>query len=353
MLFVSTYPNSKNEKDGMIQRIKAIDDAYCDIKRTYLDISFRKNLIKSMNQHGLVTIYQLNFFIHTFTILKLLIATKVIYVHSVYNAFKALPVYFFKNTKIITDMHGAVPEELEFCGNVFVSKIFKIVERIIIHRSWKIISVTKEMANHFASKYARDTSLDFVIPIISPKYFENHIQQKIRNINEISLVIYAGGILKWQNVPLMLEAVKKNNNVRYRFLTGSPKVMHKMAASVGLHSLDIQSVSPEKVFEHYKEADYGFLLRDDHLLNRVACPTKAIEYMSSGVIPIVLSDKIGDLKTMGYRYITLNTFLSGVLPDQDELEEMRKSNMSVTKNLAEMMSTGLATLKNTQMGSAS
>ena len=344
MLFISTYPNSENEKEGMVQRIKAIDDAYITVERTYLEISLRRNIAKKICKQGLVSIFYLNLFLHLLTIIQLLIAAKVIYVHSVYNSIKILPAYFLKNTKIITDMHGAVPEELAFCGNKILSVLFEVVERVVIHRSWKIISVTTAMSTHFASKHRRVTSEDFVIPIMNLKNIQSDYPSKILNINRIPLVIYAGGINKWQNVSLMLDAVKQNTSARYRFLTGSPEVIKNMAVAVGLDSLDIQSVSAEIVYDHYKEADYGFLLRDDHLLNRVACPTKAIEYMATGVIPIVLCVEIGDLKAMGYRYVTLNDFLSGVLPNQDGLEEMRNINKIIVKKLAERMTTELDTL---------
>ena len=54
----------------------------------------------------------------------------------------------------------------------------------------------------------------------------------------------------------------------------------------------------------------GFVLRDDVLVNRVACPTKLLEYIQYGVLPIVLSDAIGDFKELGYKYIGLDDFVN-------------------------------------------
>lgn len=344
IFFISPYPNNQNEKDGMIQRIKAIDDAFVTVERTYLDISFRRMLKKRIQREGLLTIYHLNLFIHLLLIMRLLISAKLVYVHSVNNAMKVLPAYYFK--KVITDMHGVVPEELIFSGNTFLAMLFAIIERVVIRRSFKIISVTNVMSKHFAFKYGRDTSQDLVIPIININNLQCNIVKKPQDINKIPLIIYAGGIAKWQNIPLMLEAVKKNSKVQYLFLTGNPEVMEKSAISVGLESLDIKSVSASKVFEYYKDADYGFILRDEHLLNRVACPTKVVEYMSTGVMPIVLSEEIGDLKDMGYRYVTYSSFISGELPNVSELEVMKNVNVAISAKLAERMSAGLVTLFN-------
>lgn len=53
---------------------------------------------------------------------------------------------------------------------------------------------------------------------------------------------------------------------------------------------------------------YVFVLRDDILVNQVACPTKIVEYLNYGIIPIVLSENIGDFKELGYEYLSINDF---------------------------------------------
>ena len=68
----------------------------------------------------------------------------------------------------------------------------------------------------------------------------------------------------------------------------------------------IKSVSPIELSSYYEISHYGFLLRDHHPLNNVACPTKAIEYLAFGITPIVLEENIGDFKQLGYEYISIN-----------------------------------------------
>ncbi len=63
--------------------------------------------------------------------------------------------------------------------------------------------------------------------------------------------------------------------------------------------------------EIYTECHYGFILREDSIVNQVACPTKLVEYLAMGVVPIVDSNNIGDFKTMGMRFITLEQLLRG------------------------------------------
>ena len=51
--------------------------------------------------------------------------------------------------------------------------------------------------------------------------------------------------------------------------------------------------SHQEVLKELRKYDFGFLLRDDNIVNNTASPIKFLEYVSNGVIPI-MSDGIGD-----------------------------------------------------------
>lgn len=94
-------------------------------------------------------------------------------------------------------------------------------------------------------------------------------------------------------------------------LTGKPNYFKEPLEKIGIHennSISIKSVSPLELESYYKESHYGFILRDDILVNRVACPTKLIEYLGYGINPIILSEKIGDFEDFGYEHIRLDQF---------------------------------------------
>jgi hypothetical protein len=69
------------------------------------------------------------------------------------------------------------------------------------------------------------------------------------------------------------------------------------------------------VKDHYLAHEYGFVLRDESLVNRVACPTKLVEYLYWGVLPVVITPRIGDFDAGSLRAVTLEQFLRGELPD--------------------------------------
>lgn len=68
-------------------------------------------------------------------------------------------------------------------------------------------------------------------------------------------------------------------------------------------------------------AHYGFILRDKHILNRVAAPTKMVEYLFFGIIPIVKYEEIGDVLKLGYEYISYKSDLSNLEPKKSKKNE--------------------------------
>jgi len=100
--------------------------------------------------------------------------------------------------------------------------------------------------------------------------------------------------------------------------------------------VEVDSVPRHSIFEYYDRASLGFVLRDDSLVNRVACPTKLVEYMCAGIIPIVEQPLIGDFYERGYEYILVDEFESAEAPSLEKLEDMRNHNFEVAQDLQEL-----------------
>lgn len=81
------------------------------------------------------------------------------------------------------------------------------------------------------------------------------------------------------------------------------------------------------------------------IVNKVACPTKLIEYLEHGIIPIVLQPEIGDFNKMGYRYILNDDFLEGKIPNHDVLEQMKIENYKILETLKIEKETAINTLE--------
>ena len=73
--------------------------------------------------------------------------------------------------------------------------------------------------------------------------------------------------------------------------------------------------SKQQLKDDYAGTDFGMVLRDDHVVNRVSCPTKLFDYLCHGVVPIVRSPLLGDFEEYGYSYVTETEFSEGFFPD--------------------------------------
>lgn len=332
IIFFAPFPALSDEKDGMIQRIASIDSLVSDLPRIYLDLSYRGFLSKRIHQFGNVTVFQLNCFVHFFFIVSLLKKAKIVYIHSVFNALTALIAYFV--TKPITDLHGVVPEELEYQGHHRRARLYGFIERIALKRSSSVVYVTKVMMRHFKKKYERLSSSDRIIAILPKLSDERGARENVLGIiRDANAVVYAGGLQAWQNVSLMINVAATAPQFRFEFLSGEAQSLQKLAESANVANFICTSVEPQQVPNHYLTCTYGFILRDAVLVNQVACPTKLVEYLYWGVIPIVLMPDIGDFDALGFSYVSLMNFQLGKMPDADEASRMRLVNRQVVEGL--------------------
>lgn len=342
ILFLSEYPGAHNEKDGMMQRVAAIDERFAGHERIYLKISFLRYLLTDKRSVATnATAYRLNLFVHLPLIFALISRARVVYVHSVGNALAIIPAYLFK--RVVTDLHGAVPEEFRVAGKPMAAWRYELVERIVVRFSWRLIAVSSAMVAHINDKYQSVSPTFLKIPIFDDV---PAVERDIRRPGAPLTVVYVGGVQTWQNVDLMLEAMQTTAALcRYVILTGDETTFKVRAEATGLEGkLQIASVPKHEVYDHYRSADLGFVLRDDTLVNRVACPTKLVEYLACGVIPIVIQPRIGDFADLGYEYVTLDNFIRGEIPAAAELDAMRRTNYRVIHGLREAAGTEMERL---------
>lgn len=354
VLFVANYPDPSMLHEGMNIRVASIDSVFSRAHRLYLRLSWRLIAPKLRVVSPQVREYSLNPIIHFVFIAYLIARSNTIYVHSVYNALWIFPWYLFHD-RIFTDFHGVVPEELAYRKRHPHSELLNQVERLAYNRVEKLaykksiglICVTESMVEHMKAKHGGTRAKFFHIPILSDAAPGTEINDHQRqNRAGRSTVIYVGGTQVWQNIDLMLRAVQDSKTkARYIFATADVSALRLKLASYGLvETIQIDTVPRNKLRELYEDADFGFILRDDVIVNRVACPTKLVEYLACGVVPIILQPKIGDFEALGFQYVLLHEFVSGQLPSRDKCEVMRGHNRKVVADLSEQADTQLSEL---------
>ena len=287
LLLLANYPSPENIHEGMSQRMIAVDRQFEKVQRTYLFVSHRLYWKKEVQeiQQGVVQ-YRCNLLIHFFFILRLMRSAHTLFFHSVINMLPLLPMLPFikRGGRVILDAHGTVPEEMRLSGIRWKARLYGVSERWLFRRVDIVIAVTQAMVRHFQSKY----------PSASPRYVRYailpaHLLDSGKGVENVAdtetvQVIYSGNLQTWQHIELMLQVIKQNRSkkVVFTLLTRETQKMQQLLAKFGLETDDnlrVLTVSPAELDGYYRQAHYGFILRDDITVNRVACPTKMVEYL--------------------------------------------------------------------------
>ena len=341
-MFVGEYPNEENERDGMMQRIAAIDSIFESAPRLYLFISYRRNRRRVARSLGQVRIERVSFFCHYRYIARLFEEASFVYVHSVWNAMRILPFLRRARGKAIFDLHGVVPEEMRFVRKPVLENICQLVEREVIRNASLLLFVSQRMAHHFLNKYPLqiEPCKTIVLPNVDLRVRpERALLRRKREGGSLHFV-YAGGIQEWQNIELILRTLARLATFR-RDLRAAIYVPREAIQEVKtkVNSLgcdpyvEVASLAHREVMAKYQVADLGFVLREANLVNEVAMPTKLAEYITHGVVPVVLSPHIGDFVQYGYKYLTIEDLFDDRKLDRAALEAMQAANFESLKSI--------------------
>ncbi|MCL5634742.1 glycosyl transferase family 2 [Enterobacter vonholyi] len=328
ILFIADYPTVDNIRDGMYQRIAAIDSLAKSENRVYLDISFRKNKKREVSISDNCTVEHLNYFIHNKIIRDYLNKASIIYVHSVYNMLKMFPIASYG--KVILDIHGIVPEEMMYLGKKFRAFVFNKIEKKAILGCYKLIHVTSSMKAFYETKYSLNLdSRSIILPIFERTEISHNKNKWDSDIFEF---IYAGGMQAWQNIDLMIKASEgiHTKNIKLNFFFPQNLISNfkiKCGSCLDGKNILIDSLPKDDVISVMSRCHLGFVLRDDIAVNKVACPTKLIEYLECGVVPIVKSPDIGDFNKLGYSFIKVEELTRPL--NINELREKVENNYKV------------------------
>ncbi len=331
IIFFTSYPANKDLQDGFYVRVKNIDDVFVDVERIYLSVSFLRNFKLNIKKtsNNLTTI-NANLFLHYFQIRKTLKTSSIYYIQSLYNYLWTLLFSIKKDKKVIWDVHGAVPEELSFYEKKIPAYILGLVEKLLASRADLTVCVTKSMCDYLNEKYSKITPNNIVYPIINKQFLLDADSDKINLLRDelgISskdiVFVYSGSLIKWQRFDDVLKVIQKleNPNYRYIILTGQVEEAEKKIADFNLSKkrILVRTAKPNELSTYYSLSHFGFILRENHVLNRVAAPTKLLEYLYYGLTPVVDYKEIGDFYYLGYEHISYTDVSDNMLPRKSEI----------------------------------
>lgn len=346
-----------NERDGYIQRIKRIDE---EIFEGYVRIYFledgkrsEKISIEKIDDKHYFICYNSQDARQRELVFQWVGMCGLMYVHSINRfMFDSVNVDMCQllaqpNIKTIWDVHGSVPEEYEMYGNDVGRQIGDDVESFFYHHIDVIVVVNEAMKRHLLKKHGETSAQFIVLPIFNidvRRYYERTADSRTKK--ERPTIVYAGGTQKWQNVALMQQIIRKTEDTcDYRMFVPDPAAFNAFWNEEMPSNVFVDSCSPEELNEEYRCCDYGFVLRDDSVVNYVACPTKMVEYIQFGIVPIMKSKQIGDFVELGMQYVDYQDFLDGKIPTEEERTILAKKNYSILETLQAEYVNGIQNLK--------
>ncbi|HVM70565.1 MAG TPA: glycosyltransferase [Anaerolineales bacterium] len=352
IVFFGGYPYPERENDGYFQRIRSIDSLFPDKWRVYID------QVDLPNREGWydwpaprvlvlrVASTQKHSRLARLCMALCIMRIRIMYFHSILPLHGVEFLMKLPGVKKILDIHGSVPEEFYYYNDIANSQIYGDLEKFAVKRAKYIITVSETMRRHLEEKYRSAIRGKFILLPIFQKCSEKDPDQTYHSHKPV--IVYAGGLQKWQQVPKMVDVIRKTaDTYQYKFYCPRPEEFLAMLPEEFVRSsgIVVESKTTSELYEIYSTCDYGLILREENILNRVASPTKLIEYISMGIVPIVDYEDIGDFKSLGMQFVRLNDLLEKHLPDEKTRQQMANENYHVFAEMKEINLTGSVTLQ--------
>lgn len=196
--------------------------------------------------------------------------------------------------KVVTWYQGVVPEEILMLSGSYIRYIYWcFLEFLSLRFSSLNIFISNAMKNHYENKYRHKISKSLVIPCFNKELAHDIV------MNDSLSFVYAGGLHKWQCIDRMLNIFSiiqaKEPNATLDFYTFNVAEAKKIVDSLNLNHVTLKTASLNEIDKLISKSKYGFIIRENHIVNNVATPTKLSTYLSVGTKPII-TDVIFDFR---------------------------------------------------------
>lgn len=262
------------------------------------------------------------------------------------KGFKVLRL-LFKKCKIGLDLHGAAPEEYQYLHNSN-SALLEKSESHSISLADFIICQSDAMKAHLISKYSISTPIGVYRCAVDTKVFvynhedRSNIRHDLGYAENNIVFVYSGGMHAWQKVEDAIIHFSNfydyNSDARFLVLTkdvyGFKSILEKIGKADLSHAISVLSLSYNEVPKYLCAADVAFLLRDNHIMNAVASPTKLAEYLSCG-LPVLSTDVSKnwiDKEGLKYIYIIDDRICNDPIKIFDFVSQISRTSISEYAN---------------------
>ena len=191
--------------------------------------------------------------------------------------------------KITTWFQGVGSEEVLMNHNSKSDRVLWIfVEYLALNFSWLNIYVSKSMRDYYLNTYKMKNEDYFIMPCFNKELNVESFSFPGKYTNPS--FVYAGSLDKWQcideTLSLYSKIEKEIPNANLTLLTKDRERAIQLIKKYEIRNSNVKFVALDRLDEELKSFKYGFLIRENHIVNNVSTPTKMSSYLANGIIPI-------------------------------------------------------------------
>lgn len=246
------------------------------------------------------------------------------------------------NVKICYDGRSARSAELDEYspGHPLRAEMVEI-ERIAILQADHRIAVSNKLVEYWRENFNYNREKQTVIPCSLSNSFENvDLSERAAMRMELGWdettcgLVYSGSIAGWQISTLLRDCMRswlQRPHVQLLFLSKQGEFVDELKREFP-GRVACRWEQHEDVPRWLSSADYGLLLREKNITNRVAAPVKFAEYLACG-LKVICSEDLGDYSEFVNAHsagnvvseVNINSILLGLV---DEKEKSRMQSLA-------------------------
>ena len=204
----------------------------------------------------------------------------------------------FPFAKTIYWAQGVDAEETKMSIHTFKQRLRycfrRFTEPIAINKADILMCVSDRMVEYYQDNYGlKDHGQIIVMPCYNLSLSETFDTKQY----EAPVFAYAGNTSVWQGVDFMLDVYalveKRLPNTSLKLFSGNKDEFIQKCKDRGITNFELRYVPVNQLQEELHKCKYGFIIRNNHIVNLVATPTKMNSYLAAYMIPI-FSDGVDD-----------------------------------------------------------
>lgn len=166
--------------------------------------------------------------------------------------------------------------------------VLNYMDCFVMKKAKMILYVSQYMKEYYEN-LARTSfcSKAYVMPCFNETLDEDIFEKKDYTKKTFA---YVGSLDLWQcfieTVEIYAEIEKRIPDTFFKVLTFNTKKAEEIIKQHNIKNYSVACVPKEQVKRELENSTYGFIIRHDIDVNRVATPTKISSYLSAGVLPI-------------------------------------------------------------------